>query len=255
MEKILAAGTLLAAASGCVMIPHPRDVATARGQQTKKPRLALLKAGTTTREELLRMIGPFDTRALENPLLWARWQQVKVQVEWIAAGSMRAAGGSERVWKIVNLFARFDENDRLAAFQVCSEGELIDCLRGVRGQVRDGPASPRSLVIEARHDIRFHHAEGRAIIEDGRLVFEEMKETRHNFTVPLREIVEVTLHHGSSPEFLRLKVRFRKASAPLEKLEVMASPSEAWQLVALTQQPGGIWRAGSGSDPSGSTSK
>lgn len=235
VARVIPAGALAVMISSCIMIPHPRDVASARGQLTKKPRLARLQPGLTTREDLLRMVGPFDSGALDTPLFWARWQQVKVQVEWFAASYTNAAGGSERVWKIVNLLARFDADNRLSAFQICSENELIQCLRRFRDQAAPGPLPTPSLVLPAEHNKPFHHAQGRAILEEGRLAFEEEKDTRHSFSVPLSELQELTLHHGSSPEFLRLKLHFRKTAAPLRDLPVVASPREAWYLVGVLQ--------------------
>src|SRR5690242_18829969 len=206
---LVATTMFLSAAAGCIVIPHPRDVAVAGGRQTKKPRLAFLKVGSTTRDDVLRIIGPFDSDASDGPFLWARWQQVKVQVEWFAASYGGAAGGSDRVWKIVNLLALFDEQGQLTTLRVCSEGDLMECLCRVRVQMPPGVPTPQALLVAANHESRFHHAQGRVIVEDGRLAFEERKDARHNFSVPLSEMLAPTLHHGSSAEFLHLRLHFR----------------------------------------------
>jgi hypothetical protein len=220
--------------AGCIAIPHPRNVAMARGIETKKPKLEFLKTGATTRADMSRALGFFDTDASSGPLFWARWQQVKVQVEWAAGGYGGAGAGSERIWKIINVLATFDDNDVLTNYRICSERELMNCLEKFVHNQPFPAEFLNSLVVPASHEARLHNGEGRAIIEGGEVTFEESKTPRHNFRRPLTEIAEVTLHLGSSPELLRLRVHFRAAASP-HAIAVTASPREAMQLFAMFQ--------------------
>lgn len=227
---------LVLSAAGCIVIPHPRDVATARGQETKKPKLAGLRTGSSTRPDVERLLGMFNTDASGGPFFWARWQQVKFQIEWLAASYTGAASGSERAWKIVNAIAVFDQDDRLAAFRLCGESGLLDCLR-LASREASMPLPLRSLILPADHQGAFHNGEGRIILWEGRLSFEEPKNQRHNCSVALREIAGVALHGRSSPEFLRLVIHFRPSACPA-KLGVTASPRETWHLMGLLQAVG-----------------
>ena len=44
-----ALGILSLASSGCIVIPHPRNIAIAQGYETRKPKLDSIKPGQTTR--------------------------------------------------------------------------------------------------------------------------------------------------------------------------------------------------------------
>ncbi len=236
-----ALGTLSSASSGClVIIPHPRNVAIARGGETKKPKLDSIKTGQATREDVTNLLGHFDTDASRGRFFWARWQQVKVQVEWFVAGCgggyCGAQGGSERSWKILNVLALFDEENSVRYYKICKEPNVISGLKDIVSQIDPAPDVASDLVLPASHAHPFFskYGHGRVIIENGSLSFEDQKGPEHNFGVPLSTVERLDVAHGSSPEILRLRLNLKRDESP-SKLTVAASPAETVRLVALIE--------------------
>ena len=228
--------------TGCVGIPHKRNVAGGQGVQTAKPRLSSVQEHVTTRAELEKLIGHFRTDASYGRFLWARWEQVKVQIATLSIWGP----GSDRFWKIVNLLAIFDENDRVAEYRVCSEWDLIECLRGMAESVPEPPPNaldPLPLETTMSRSTR-REAYGRVLIADGRVYVEELEGGR--FSLPVTAVSGVTLHTFSTPEELQLKLHFTKLTAPRETATMTASPAQAARLIwllrpvnASTRQPEG----------------
>jgi hypothetical protein len=238
--QAIALGILSLAASGCIVIPHPRNVAIAQGYETKKPKLDSIKTGQTTREDMTTLLGPFDTDASRGRFFWARWQQVKVQVEWFVGGCAQtgcgAAGGSERVWKIRNVLALFDEDGSVGYYSVCKETNVISSLKNIVSRLDPAPDVASDLVLPARHPhpLFSKYGHGRVIIENGTLSFEDQKEPEHNFGLSLSAVERLDAAHGSSPQILRLKLNLKRDKSPREFV-VEASPAETVRLVALIE--------------------
>lgn len=239
--QMIALGILSLASSGCIVIPHPRNIAIGRGFETKKPKLESIKTGQTTREDVTNLLGQFDTDASQGRFVWARWQQVKVQVEWFMAGAspnagMGAAGGSERVWKILNVIALFDESGSVRYYRLCKETNVISNLKEIVSQIDPAPDVSSDLVLPAshHHPPLNSHGRGRVIFENGALSFEEPKTPEHNFGLPLSAIERLNVAFGSSPEILRLRLNLRQDKSSREFI-LEASPAETLRLVALIE--------------------
>lgn len=233
---LLGTATMIMICQACIAIPHPRNIAMAKGKETRKPNLAAFNANATTRKALTDLVGRFDTDASAGPFFWARWQQVKVQVEWAAASPGAGSGGSERVWKIINVLAIFDENGGATERRICSERELIGCISAMVRKRPEAFAPPESLLVPAEHQRYRRFREGRAIVEKGKLSFEGR--ANRNFTTSLKSVTGLTLHTGSSPEFLRVKVHVSGTSKPAGDLMLTLSPREACQLIGALREAG-----------------
>lgn len=227
--------------TGCVGILHKKDVATGHGVETVKPRLASVQEHVTTRKELQELVGRFQTNASYGRFFWARWQQVKVQVESVSIWGL----GTDRFWKIVNVLAIFDGSDRIAEYRVCSEGNLIACLRDMIENAHEPPpnaSEPLQLKTTLSRSTP-REAYGRLLIADGRVYVEELDGAR--FSLPVTAVTGVTLHQYSSPETLEVRLHFNKATAPTETGTLTISPAEAARLMwllrpanAVASQPG-----------------
>jgi hypothetical protein len=216
-----------------------QNLASANGSVFPRPNVVFIREGKTTRDEVLRAFEHMDTNASMDGLFWARWQQVKVQVEWFIAGAspnvgMGAAGGSERAWKILNVFALFDESHSVRYYRLCKETNVISNLQDILSQIDPAPDVSSDLVLPAsHHHPPFNsHGRGRVIFEKGALSFEEPKTPEHNFGLPLSAIERLNVAFGSSPEILRLRLNLRQDKSSREFI-LEASPSETVRLVAL----------------------
>jgi hypothetical protein len=233
-------GILFLASSGCIVIPHPRNIAIARGLQTPKPKLNMIKPGQTTREDMMNLLGHFNTDASQGRFFWARWQQVKVQVDWFAAGcapsgGCGAGGGSERMWKIQNVLALFDEENSVRYYKLCKESNVISNLQDIVSQIDPPPDVDKDLVLWAshHHNLLFNsRGQGRVIIENGTISFEEPKKPGHNLGLPLSAVERLEVALGSSPEILRLRLKLRQGKNS-RNFRLEASPAETLRLVAL----------------------
>jgi len=219
--------------SGCLVIPHPRNIATAGGIERKKPKLEFLKDGVTTKTDVLRELGDFDTNASKAHFVWARWQQVKVQAEWFFAGGYTAAGGSSRAWTIKNVLAGFDDNDILAGHRICSEGDLIACIDAMIDYAN--PAEPSAALRLPSSRRRRSPHDGSAIFKEGNVAFEHFQKPKQTFVLPLSAIDRLTVAYGASPELLLLSLHFKAGTKPVDTLNLEASPEETIHLVRLLQ--------------------
>lgn len=219
--------------SGCLVIPHSRNIATANGIQRKKPKLEFLKEGTTTKADVSRELGDFNTNASQERFIWSRWQQVKVQTEWFFVGSNGysggVAGGSTRAWVIKNVLAGFDDNEILAKHLICSDDGLINCINAMIEYTNLEGASG-SLQLPAW---RGRRSAGRVNLGEGQLTFENPDKPTRNFVLPLSSVDRLTAVHGGSPEILRLSLHFREGTKPVDALSLEASPEEAMRLMWL----------------------
>jgi hypothetical protein len=228
--------------TGCVGIPHKKDIATGYGVETVKPRLASVQEHVTTRKELQELVGHFQTDASYGRFFWARWQQVKLQIDSVGLSGL----GADRFWKIVNVLAIFDESDRIAKYRVCSEWTLVECLRDMIESAPEPPpnaSDPLPLNTTSSRSTR-REAYGRLVIADARVYVEELEGGR--FSLPLTAVTGVTLHQYSSPETLEVRLHFHKATAPSETGMLTISPAQAVRLIwllqpahAVARRPGG----------------
>ena len=239
LSALLAASLLV---SGCLVIPHPRNIATARGIERKKPKLERLKDGTTTKADVLGELGDFDTNASQARFVWARWQQVKVQTEWLVVVGGRGysggvAGGSIQSWIIKNVLAGFNDNVILAEHRICSEDDLIGCIEAMTAYTSQDEASTALLLPSWRG--LGSPQDGRVIFEEDKVAFEHFRKPKQNFVLPLSAVGRLTAVHGASPEILRLSLHFKGKTKPMKPLNLEASPKETIQLVRLLQsRPG-----------------
>ena len=228
---LLVAFAAIVCMAGCLVIPHPRDIAVARGIERKKPKLEFLKDGATTKADVLRELGDFDTTASQGRFVWARWQQVKMQVEGFAASYPGgAAGGSTRVWVIKNVLAGFDDHEVLAEHRICSEHDLIDGIEAMRryrnpSEVSTGLTLPSWRGKQSPRD-------GRAIFAEGQIAFEHFHQPARSFSVPFSSVSHMSEVYGASAEALHLCLHFKKGTK-LTTLNLEASPEDTLRLLAL----------------------
>ena len=176
--------------TGCAGIPHKKDIATGHGVETVKPRLASVQEHVTTRKELQQLVGHFQTDASYGRFFWARWQQVKLQIDSVGLSGL----DTDRFWKIVNVLAIFDESDRIAKYRVCSEWTLVECLRDMIESAPERPpnaSDPLPLNTTSFRSTQ-REAYGRLMIADARVYVEELKGGR--FSLSLTAVSGVTLH-------------------------------------------------------------
>jgi hypothetical protein len=218
--------------TGCVGVAHNKDLAVGQGVQALKPRLPSVREHVTTRSEFQKLVGHFQTDASYGRFFWARWQQVKLQIDSVGISGL----GSDRFWKIVNVLAIFDEDDRVAEYQVCSERDLIECLRRMVEVIPEPPANVWEPLVLDTTTWRSTTSEayGRVVIADARVYVEELEGKR--FSVPVAAMAGVSLHQYSGPEDLELKLHFRQPAGAMGTGAIAATPAQTLRLMWLLSQ-------------------
>jgi len=108
--------TLLSLVSGCVIIPVPEKCIS--GEEITDNELASLKPGTTSKAEIVEMLGKPDVLWIDENIFAYNWKTVWALMPWIVAGGYQAYGGIEELTKDYVLLIQFDHQNRMTRFKV-----------------------------------------------------------------------------------------------------------------------------------------
>lgn len=122
--------TLFFLAQGCVVIPLPEQCVS--GEEVTQTELASIKPGTTTKADIVDMLGKPDVLWLDENIFAYNWKMRWAIMPWMVAGGYQAAGGIEEFTKDYVLLIQFDSNDRVDRFEILkrsfftSYGDLLE---------------------------------------------------------------------------------------------------------------------------------
>src|SRR5208282_5493224 len=121
---------LYACCSGCITVPVrvPTKTISVSGETGKKLDLGFIKAGATTREEIVQKLGWVDTGVKHDNLFVGRWAESSWGVAWAAGGGYSAAGGWNRAWTTHNLVLDFDEKGVVQQSSLVPDKDVIKTL-------------------------------------------------------------------------------------------------------------------------------
>jgi len=105
---------LLVGAGGCLVLPIPQS--TPAGARVTAEDTSPLKAGVTTKAEIIQKLGTPQLELPDLRLIAYEWNQVDYQLLWILVGGYSAAGGAEEIKLPHAFFAAFDQGDRVLVF-------------------------------------------------------------------------------------------------------------------------------------------
>lgn len=136
-------GVLLLIPGGCVPLRVPADFQDT-SSSPQKVDLKFLKAGVTTREEVVKNLAAIDTHAEKERFFWGRLSVSK----WGVVGlPYRKAVGAEREWGAENLLVGYDERGVVDNVALVPDPELLEqlaLLNDVAGTPPDF-SSPRAV--------------------------------------------------------------------------------------------------------------
>lgn len=122
------AGICLVTLPGCVMVvpmrlpTHIKDMSG----NSEKVDLTFLRAGSTTREEIMKRLSAIDTHAELSGRFWGRWKISQWGIGGVvAAPPVAGGGGGERMWKTRNLFVDFDGNGIVKSWTLVDDKKLF----------------------------------------------------------------------------------------------------------------------------------
>jgi hypothetical protein len=120
------AAAFVLSSSGCVIAPVPlstkaKDIS---GNPVRLD-LAFLKAGSTTRGEVTKNLGPIDTQVNQANFFWGRWQSSSWGYGGVVAVPDKGGAGGARVWGVHNLLVEFDQQGVVKSWSVVDDKKLL----------------------------------------------------------------------------------------------------------------------------------
>lgn len=125
-RKALPALVLCAILCSCVgVVPMRQRTVTQQGASARID-LSFLKAGSTSRPDVLNQLKATDTGVESSHFFVGRWRASN-WAEWIAIGTPAGYGGvgGDRIWKNANLLVTFDANGAVEGYEIFPDKQLI----------------------------------------------------------------------------------------------------------------------------------
>jgi len=230
----LAAGVwtalVCACCSGCITVPVrvPTKTISVSGETGKKLDLGFIKAGATTREEIVQKLGWVDTGVKDDNLFVGRWAESSWGVAWAAGGGYSAAGGWNRAWTTHNLILDFDEKGLVQQMSIVPDKEVIKTLSE---RISKDPLHSLDLSVPIKAPVEYiragKHFLGTLILSKDDFRFLEDREmgskVAYDFKTPPENVSHLSLgswvaSNSSHPENVVVTIHFRRRTAVGSKL-------------------------------------
>jgi len=198
---------------------------------------SFLKAGSTTKDEVLTNLKPIDTGIEEPHLFWGRWESSA----WFSAPLLAPYVGS-REWGPVNILITFDSNNLVQTWKVLKDKALLQEL----GRLELAPLVPMDLSSPLVVGVKLRYWESDAA---ARLILSEhsfeYQGAHHGFTTARSNLHGITLvaevlpsgdpldkaHQPQpDPSHLWIKLHFLKGTPKGKSLTFGADPQELLSL-------------------------
>jgi hypothetical protein len=139
--------------TGCIVpVRVPTKAISVSGETGKKLDLGFIKAGVTTREEIVQKLSWVDTGVKEDNLFVGRWAQSSWGIAWAVGSGYSAAGGWNRAWAIHNRLIDFDEKGIVLQTSDLTDKEL---LKKLTERVSNDPLHPLDLSEPIRASVEY----------------------------------------------------------------------------------------------------
>lgn len=243
----VSAALLCACCSGCITVPVrvPTKTIGVSGVTGKKLDLTFIKAGATTREEIVQKLGWVDT-GVRDDLFVGRWAESSWGVAWAVAGGYRSAGGWNRAWTIHNLVVEL--NDKGVVLQSLLLPDK-DILRTLSDWISKDPIRSLDLSVPIRAPIEYirsgKNSLGTLILSKDDFRFLEDRETGskvvYDFKTPPENVRGLSLGHwvasnSSHPENITVTIHFKRKTAVGSKLVARVDLPTAMILLKYIRQ-------------------
>jgi hypothetical protein len=187
------------------VVPAPTKNIGFRGE-VRKIDLTFVKAGITTREEVLSQVGWSDVGINRPSVFWGRWRSS-------SALDLNRWDDQRILWRGHNLLIEFDESNRVKRFQEFADKDLVTVVQGWFPALQNPkePKRPKELVLRLAQ--KGLPGEMRLGLQEDAIAFEGM------LVISLSDINRLTCTGtGASPSEVRLKLGYQQPGGASQEL-------------------------------------